>query len=145
MWTDPKTKLWIDQMTLKVQMLVVYASLCVMSTSEETTHDAYTDVFSDMADISAEAVAAKRDRLWLKRTNFSFDSGIIIPLYLAVMKCRDRVVRRRIISSLVSTGWREGLWDSVFAGRLGQWAMEVEEEFLEGDYVPGWARISGVT
>ena len=46
---------------------------------------------------------------------------------------------------LVSTGWREGLWDSVFAGRLGQWAMEIEEGFLEDDHVPGWARISGVT
>lgn len=145
LWTDSATRLWVDPRTLRVQMLVVYVSLCVMSTSEETAYDAYTDVFSDMADLSAEVVAAKHHRRWLKRTNFSFDSGIIIPLYLAVMKCRDRVVRRRIINVLVSTGWREGLWDSVFAGRLGQWAMEIEEGFLEDDHVPGWARISGVT
>jgi hypothetical protein len=144
-WTDITAFEWWKSRILRAQMLVTYASLCVMSTSEETVYDSYTEVFSDIADLSAEVLTSKRHASSTKRTNFSFDSGIIIPLYLALMKCRHKVIRRKIISLLLSMPWREGIWDSFFVGRLGQWAMQVEEDFLEDDYVPGWARISGVT
>ena len=36
------------------------------------------------------------------------------------------------------------MWDSLFAGKMGEWAMRVEEEFMVEGRVPGWARIHGV-
>jgi hypothetical protein len=45
---------------------------------------------------------------------------------------------------LLANPRREGIWDSVFAGKVLQWVMEVEEEFIEDGRVPGWARVAGV-
>jgi hypothetical protein len=40
---------------------------------------------------------------------------------------------------------REIVWDGLFCGKLAQWVMDLEEHYLDNDYVPGWARIRGTT
>jgi hypothetical protein len=35
---------------------------------------------------------------------------------------------------------REGFWDAVLSGKLAQWIMTIEEEDLDGDYVPEESR-----
>ena len=48
---------------------------------------------------------------------------------------------------LLGRGWREGVWDSVMAGTICKWIMEVEEEgmMVRGGcgYVPEWSRVKG--
>jgi hypothetical protein len=143
-FTDITALEWRKSRILRVQMLVTYSSLRVMSTSDETVYDASDSIFQEIADISAEVVTAMCHTSFSKTTNFSFDAGIIIPLYLTVMKCRNVVIRRETIALLLKIPWREGIWDSFFVGNVGRWAMVVEEEFLMDNYIPGWARISGV-
>lgn len=64
------------------------------------------------------------------RASFALDLGIVPPLFVAATKCRNRKIRRDAIELLCATPRREGMWDSILCGRVGQWIMEVEEEVL---------------
>jgi len=39
---------------------------------------------------------------------------------------------------------REALWDSVVVGKMAEWIMLLEEQGVEGEYVPGDKRCKGV-
>lgn len=67
-----------------------------------------------------------------------------MPLYIAALKCRDPVVRREAIALLLGRSWREGVWDSILAGKISQWMMEIEVECIRADgFVPEWSRVRG--
>ncbi|KAB8207552.1 hypothetical protein BDV34DRAFT_211570 [Aspergillus parasiticus] len=61
-----------------------------------------------------------------KRT-FSFDLGIVSPLYIVGMRCRDMSIRRRAIWLLESCERREILWDSTLTAMAARRVMEFEE------------------
>jgi hypothetical protein len=61
------------------------------------------------------------------KPSFRADLGIVPSLFLVVTKCREPVIRRQAIQLLRSSARREGMWDSEFAARIGQWIMELEE------------------
>ena len=80
----------------------------------------------------------------LGSTRFTIDFQCLMALYVVARKCRDPVVRRDAIALLLSKSWREGVWDSVLAGKIGQWIMEIEEEGMdENGFVPEWSRVRG--
>jgi len=62
------------------------------------------------------------------KASFALDLGIVAPLFVVATKCRDRKLRREAIRLLMSSPRREGMWDSILCGKVGQWMMEVEEE-----------------
>jgi hypothetical protein len=64
------------------------------------------------------------------KASFALDLGIVPPLFVVATKCRHRKLRREAIRLLMSSPRREGMWDSILSGRVGQWIMEIEEEFL---------------
>lgn len=74
---------------------------------------------------------------------FAFDLGYIPQLYVMAIKCRDRSLRREAVNLLHSRSWREGVWDSNLAGSMATALMEVEEEGLQGDFVPNESRVRG--
>lgn len=57
------------------------------------------------------------------------------------------MVRKESIWLLLEKSWREGVWDSVMAGKICRWLMEIEEEgmmMVDGrGYVPEWSRVKG--
>lgn len=57
------------------------------------------------------------------------------------LKCRISSIRKRAINLLLRYPRREGLWDSIFSGKVTDWVRNIEEEHLEGDVVPAWARV----
>ncbi|KAH7391276.1 hypothetical protein BKA64DRAFT_98984 [Cadophora sp. MPI-SDFR-AT-0126] len=59
---------------------------------------------------------------------FAFDIGIIPPLYLVMIKCRDRRLRRQALHLLKEYPRREGVWDTVAVVHLGRWVIGLEEE-----------------
>lgn len=75
---------------------------------------------------------------------FAFDLGYIPQLYVMAIKCRDRHLRREAIQLLRSRSWREGVWDSNLAGSMAIALMAVEEEGLQGEFVPNEARVRGM-
>jgi hypothetical protein len=75
---------------------------------------------------------------------FCFDTYVVIPLYLTGHKCRDHATRKKAISLLLMYPRRDGVWDSVFAGKMTQWAMRVEEEYADvNGNVPGGLEFMG--
>lgn len=60
--------------------------------------------------------------------HFAFDIGIVPPLYLVMVKCRDPRVRREALKLLEQNPRREGVWDSVAVTKLGKWVISLEEE-----------------
>jgi hypothetical protein len=76
---------------------------------------------------------------------FTFESEVIIPLYVAGVKCAHSTTRREAIGLLSSSRRRENIWDGVVAAKLAEWIMNVEEEYLEGGYVPKEMRMIQMT
>jgi len=76
---------------------------------------------------------------------FTFVPQIIIPLYVVGYSCPHSPTRREAIRLLISTRRREGLWDAVMAGKIVEWVMHVEEELLEGEYMPEDMRMVKLT
>jgi hypothetical protein len=68
------------------------------------------------------------------KASFALDIGIVPPLFVVATKCRDRKLRRDAIKLLLNSPRREGMWDSILSGRVGQWIMEIEEEGM-GEYL----------
>lgn len=80
----------------------------------------------------------------IEKSNFMFDSGIIGPLYVVAVLCRNPKIRRKVLGLLEANPRREGVWDSVLAAKAATVIMNVEEEGLEGDYIPEYSRLSGI-
>ena len=116
-------------------------ALLVSGIEKEEDFDIYTKDFQDITNF-AEYVLQNT-----KATghNFILESNIVYPLLLTAHKCRDRTIRRRAIALLFKYPLREVVWDGTFCGKVGQWVMGLEEQYLDEDHVPGWARIRGIT
>lgn len=59
---------------------------------------------------------------------FSFDLGVIPPLFLTCVKCRNSDIRKKALQLLIQYPRREGVWDSVTTAAIGTWVIELEEE-----------------
>jgi hypothetical protein len=70
---------------------------------------------------------------------FLLDLGITCPLGLVVMRCRDRVIRRKAIAILRSW-FNEGPTDPVMISKVGTFMMEIEEEGNESEIIPESSR-----
>jgi len=61
------------------------------------------------------------------RPRFSFDVGIVPPLYIVGTKCREPAPRRQAIELLRRCPVQEGLWEPIGASRICEWIMGIEE------------------
>ncbi|KAI0411009.1 hypothetical protein F5X98DRAFT_71010 [Xylaria grammica] len=68
--------------------------------------DRATTILQLTEELNKASIAAKNPR-----RNFSFDTGIIAPLFLLAMKCSDESVCNKATELLVSSRRREGLYD----------------------------------
>jgi hypothetical protein len=59
---------------------------------------------------------------------FSFEVGILPPLYIVGAKCREPALRRQAIELLGRCPVQEGLWEPFGASRICEWMMEIEEQ-----------------
>ncbi len=127
---------------IQLSMAIGYIGLSTHLAVDETIHDQYNPVYKRVVFL---AKAVMKEMPHKRRpSNFCFDTRVIVPLWVVGLKCREPTIRREAINFLLTNPRREGIWDSVFAGKVLQWAMEVEEEFIEDGMVPAWARLAGV-
>ena len=60
---------------------------------------------------------------------FAFDNmGLITPLSIVGLKCREPKLRREAVRLLTTYPRREGVWDSAVTAELIRWVMSLEEE-----------------
>ncbi len=65
-------------------------------------------------------------------------------LHLIATKCREPSIRQQAIALLLAVHRRESMYDSILAGRIGQWMMDMEEEGAdENGEIPEHARAWG--
>ncbi|PVI06225.1 hypothetical protein DM02DRAFT_610185 [Periconia macrospinosa] len=57
----------------------------------------------------------------------SFELSPIVPLFVASVRCRDPIIRRRAIALLLNCRRREGVWDSFGAGLVALQVVKTEE------------------
>ncbi|KAH6695858.1 hypothetical protein BKA61DRAFT_531494 [Leptodontidium sp. MPI-SDFR-AT-0119] len=124
--------------TLELQMKATYMGTIKSLAQDEMAFDAYYHIYRDIVDLSEALLNCSPAS---KVPKFCFDSGVIIPLWFTGHKCRDPVLRRRVIALLLTFPRREGVWDSVFAGLVIEVLRGFEEDYIDGGRVPGWARI----
>ncbi|KAK5943451.1 hypothetical protein PMZ80_004458 [Knufia obscura] len=72
---------------------------------------------------------------------FTFEMGVIPPLYLTVLKCRDPYLRWQAISILERAPAREGLWSRTEALRVCRRVVQLESG--TGQMIPGGIRFQG--
>lgn len=127
---------------MKLQLLLSYAYASTAFETDGASHEKFRE-FYDMGVDLAEAVL--KDKLWAQDSrpaNYCFDSRVVMPLWMAGIHCRDDKRRAKATRLLLEYPRREGIWDSVWAGKLLKWVAGLEETFRgEDGLIPNWARI----
>jgi len=129
---------------LRMHVATLGLALVGVCMEDEENFDTYNDVYADIINMAEYSLQALNSNM-SSRLKFQFDSHVVIPLYMTGYKCREPKIRRRAISLLLANPRREGVFDSLLAGKMTQLAMNIEEEYMKNGRVPGWARIHGVT
>ncbi|KAE8445246.1 hypothetical protein EG329_013618 [Mollisiaceae sp. DMI_Dod_QoI] len=94
----------------------------------EMLNDEHTPQYSHIVDLGVQLVALEKESL--DQQFFSFEMGIIFPLFFTSSKCRDPTIRRRAVDLLASMNHQEGSWEGVAAARVSAFVMSIEEEGL---------------
>ena len=129
---------------MQLQMILGYVCTSVTLSADEMIHDPYTDFYSQVVDLAGEVLNDASLPEDLQATNYSFDNRVILPVWLAGVKCRDSSVRKRAVELLEKFPRREGIWDSICAAKMVRWVSELENQHNEDGFIPGWARVSGL-
>jgi hypothetical protein len=136
--------------TILLQMSSGLISIATALSTDEMVYDNYIPVFAQIVDLAEDVLNSYPQTKQSGNTHFCFDTRIILPLWKAGLKCRDQAIRRKAVALLMSRPMKEGIWDSILAGKMVRWVMELEEEHLDFGYgreegwVPAWARIKAV-
>jgi hypothetical protein len=102
------------------------------------SHDKYFSHFREIVTLSKEIVRIKKT---LSQSEFAVELGIIPSLHMAAKWCRGRTIRREAIALLYGYGSREGHWDSKTMAEVDRCVMELEEEDIDTEYIPEFARV----
>jgi hypothetical protein len=123
---------------LNMHCHVVSILLATAPFAGETLFDDRLEDFKDIISLSREFIALEeRHKASLicnlsVSLSFSFDLGIISPLWLVGGRCRDPFVRREAINLLYLIRRREGVWSSLVAAMVLEKIMLLEECGLQG-------------
>ncbi|KAH8682826.1 hypothetical protein BGZ60DRAFT_368780 [Tricladium varicosporioides] len=131
---------------LKIYHTMVSKLIAVGVYGNETLHDKYILEYSHIVTLGEQLFSMEKEKL--KERFFSFEIGIIIPLYYTVTKCRDPLIRRRAHTLLKAMKHQEGPLQSIDAADVAEVVIKVEEDGLEcctraGQIVEG-ARVHAV-
>lgn len=99
---------------------VAWLSTCM--DRDEAAWDKYVDSFRLVIREAEKVISHNRKA----DVPFTFEMGVIPPLYLTILKCRDANLRRRAISVMERAPAREGLWDRSEALRVCRRVAEFE-------------------
>lgn len=112
--------------TLRAQCLSTLIYVSTILCPHELTYDLYLAHFQQIVEIAEEVVASRSAQSPSLLQHFKFQPGLLQPLYLTAMKCRDPQLRRRAVRTFSCLGV-EGPWDARVLTRVAQRAIEIEE------------------
>jgi hypothetical protein len=132
---------------LQIQQLAGYIHLSVTVSDEETSFDRFLPMFQKTVSLaeallSPSDISSKLDKRRSKK--FLYEDGVIPPLYLVGLKCRDPVVRRKAQGLLASARRKEGVWESDKMAKVVEQIIAIEESgrvIYSSSQVPEEARV----
>ncbi|KAE8310183.1 hypothetical protein BDV41DRAFT_579842 [Aspergillus transmontanensis] len=114
-----------DPDIMRIWYIIGKMYVAVPQDGSEDVWDQFRTEFETIVSL-VESYLLRTRQLSQKRT-FSFDLGIVSPLYIVGVRCRDMSIRRRAIWLLESCERREILWDSTLTAMAARRVMEFEE------------------
>jgi hypothetical protein len=112
---------------LKAQYLTATLRMSTFFYLDELAYDAFSAEFREIISHCQSVIEiSMRNRTDRTGLGFSFDLGIIWPLYTVACKCRHPVLRRTAIALLPRSN-TEGMWDGRAIAAIARWAMNCEE------------------
>lgn len=116
--------------TLRLTLMVVTIWVSCCFDRDEVLADRFQEqyeiVVREAGKVIAYNMAAARAEV-----PFTFEMGLIPPLYLVALKCRDVSVRHQALSLLSRAPLREGLWKRQEALRVAQRVVYIETSGTE--------------
>ncbi len=116
-------------MLLEMQYKCTKIFLSVGMPPREKLFDELTASFESVISL-ATSVIDRTDSCGVSgRTgHFSFEIGIVAPLYFTATRCRDPWIRRQALSLLSSTSRQECLWNSEMLSKIAERLILIEED-----------------
>ena len=138
--TPEGAKEFIRATLLQLRFKTALVALLSLQGDDEMQYDNFGPLFQDIIDLCKLVIASFSSEKYYKAT-FTYDHGVIGPLYIVATKCRRRLMRRQAISMLLETPRREGIWDNIVAAKFASVIVQIEELGLEGGFVPESSRV----
>ena len=115
---------------LEHQVAHILLNTCLLP-QEGFPYDAFHTTFEQVVSL-AGCLQMTTASCPAEQSRFTFEIGVIPPLFMAASKCRDPVIRRRAVTLMRNAG-REGVWSGPIAARVAERIMEIEEaEMVDG-------------
>ncbi len=86
----------------------------------------YISKFRDLIDLCRELLQLETDKAKTATIVFTFDVGVIPPLFWAASRCRDHVISREAMNILSKPHSIEGPWSSIVAAGFAKQIVAVE-------------------
>lgn len=115
-------------MILEMQYKCVKILLSVGLPPRETAFDDFGALFEDIISLATSVIHASSAREISERTgHFSFETGLVPPLYFTATRCRDPWIRRQALSLLSSRPRQECVWNSEMMFKIAERIILIEE------------------
>jgi hypothetical protein len=114
---------------LQLYYLIIYVWVSTCVDKSETIFDSYMAESTSIIDLSESLLA--RGTAAKALPHFTFEMGLIPPLYFTAINCRHPTLRRKAVSLLRQGSWRENLWNAEPMAKVAERVIELEETGLE--------------
>jgi hypothetical protein len=135
---EPTGKEFFGATCLQIHFLISYIGTVSALASHETSYDSMLPIFAETVSL-AKGIFEDNEEC-----KFTYAFRAIFAMDMVAKKCRDPTIRRGAISLLMSRPRRELFWDSIIAGKVCSWVVEVEEEGMVGGYVSEESRVRAI-
>ncbi|KIV84253.1 hypothetical protein PV11_00043 [Exophiala sideris] len=115
---------------VELQYFVAKVLHAALIFDDQMVYDNYTDCFQNIFKLCRSVIEldSTNNGSTAPKMSFSFDLGIIMPLYFVATTCRDPVIRRAALHLLLNCPRREGIWLSWMTGRVAEQIISIEED-----------------
>lgn len=118
---------YLGALQLRICIWVFEIMISTSMSTEEIIFDSFTAQFERIVHFSR--VLLEKDEHIRKSDGLrvQYGMGLIMSLFYTGTRCRDRFVRKYVISMLRGWPCMNGIWDSLQAAKVIEWIMGVEE------------------
>lgn len=111
---------------LEIQYKCAEVLLSVGVPPREQALDAFMEVFETVVRLAAEIIGLREESG--RRSQFSFETGVLPALYFVSTRCRNPRIRRQALSLFSSASHQEGVWNSAMLSKIAERIILIEED-----------------